>query len=300
MRIIDLLDQNKKFFSLEFFPPKNTAAWPDFFEEVAKLTAIKPLFASVTYGAGGSTRNHTLQIVHQLRHMGLEPMAHLTCVGSDEEGLEEFLRELEAEGVDNVLALRGDLPDSVDYPEQICPSFCQAGELVSFIRTRHPSMGIGVAGYPEKHPEAACLEEDAQYLVEKVKRGADFVITQLFFNNDHYFNFVDKIRAMGLKSKIIPGILPVPAYGSLKRILRLGGNLEIPADYINSLEKADKESGSQAVAKLGLAYAKKQIIDLMRRGAPGIHLYSLNRSEACLEIASDPEIVRLMSEPDQD
>jgi methylenetetrahydrofolate reductase (NADPH) len=284
LRISDLLAQGKRFISLEFFPPKDKEAWPAFFYEVGKLSQLDPLFVSVTYGAGGSTQSNTLELVSRFsRDFGLNPMAHLTCVGASEEYLRSFLDELVAAGVDNVLALRGDPPQGqADFkPENA--AFQHASDLAGFIHAAYPELCIGVAGYPEKHPQAQSLEQDIDYLKLKVEKGGRFAITQLFFDNDHYFRFVERCRAKGIDVPILPGVLPILNLASIKRILSLCG-ATLPADYLARLEAANDQGGADAVRELGVAYAREQCRDLIARGAPGVHLYTLNKAQACLDI----------------
>lgn len=284
MRISDLLAQGKRFISLEFFPPKDKEAWPAFFYEVGKLSILDPLFVSVTYGAGGSTQANTLELVSRFsRDFGLNPMAHLTCVGASEEYLRSFLDELVAAGVDNVLALRGDPPQGqADFkPENA--AFQHASDLAGFIHKAYPELCIGVAGYPERHPQAESLEQDIDYLKLKVEKGGKFAITQLFFDNDHYFRFVERCRAKGIDVPILPGVLPILNLASIKRILSLCG-ATLPADYLARLEAANDQGGADAVRELGVAYAREQCRDLIARGAPGVHLYTLNKAQACLDI----------------
>jgi methylenetetrahydrofolate reductase (NADPH) len=284
LRISDLLAQGKRFISLEFFPPKDKEAWPAFFYEVGKLSQLEPLFVSVTYGAGGSTQANTLELVSRFsRDFGLNPMAHLTCVGASEEYLRSFLDGLVAAGVDNVLALRGDPPQGqADFkPENA--AFQHASDLAGFIHAAYPELCIGVAGYPEKHPQAQSLEQDIDYLKLKVEKGGGFAITQLFFDNDHYFRFVERCRAKGIDVPILPGVLPILNLASVKRILSLCG-ATIPADYLARLEAANDQGGADAVRELGVEYAREQCRDLIARGAPGVHLYTLNKAQACLDI----------------
>lgn len=285
MQIITTMIPGKPFISLEFFPPKEQAEWPAFFRTVDRLAGIDPLFASVTYGAGGSSHRDTLEIVSRLkREHGLEAMAHLTCIGSECDEVERFLDLLSREGVDNVLALRGDLPPEITPHTYPCRTLLHASDLVALIRAGHPEMGIGVAGYPETHPEAASQEADLQALRLKLDRGADFVVTQLFFDNDHYFNFVRRARAAGIDKPIIPGILPVVSLKVINRIISLCG-ATIPPAYMAELEEADRTGGAAAVQRTGVAYARRQAEELLAGGAPGVHLYTLNRAEAVLEIA---------------
>jgi methylenetetrahydrofolate reductase (NADPH) len=284
MKIINSITQGKQFVSLEFFPPKEQADWPAFFRTVDQLTAARPLFASVTYGAGGSTHRDTLEIVSRLKkECGLEAMAHLTCIGSECDEVERFLDALSREGVTNVLALRGDLPKEVTPDTYPCRTLLHASDLVSLVRSGHPDMGIGVAGYPETHPEAVSPEADLDALKIKVDQGADFIVSQLFFDNTHYFNFVRRARALGIDKPIIPGILPVVSLKVINRIISLCG-AHIPQAYMTELEEADRSGGAAAVQQVGVAYARRQAEELLATGAPGVHLYTLNRAEAVLEI----------------
>ena len=284
MKIIDTINQNKQFISLEFFPPKTREDWPAFFQTVQRLAHTYPLFASVTYGAGGSTNADSLEIVTRLQNeYGLETMAHLTCIGSTPDEITLFLKELTSAGVTNVLALRGD-PLQNGSIESLCPSPLQyASDLVSLIRTSFPSLGIGIAGYPEVHPEAESLETDLTFLKKKLDSGADFAITQLFFDNSLYHSFVKRAREAGITKPIIPGILPVVSLKVIKRIISLCGS-SIPAEFLTELEKADQAGGAAAVQKVGVAHARKQILELLESGVPGVHLYTLNRAEVVLEL----------------
>lgn len=285
MHIQDLLAKGSPFLSLEFFPPKNRAEWPDFFNTVERLKVLNPLFASVTYGAGGSTQNDTLEIVSRLAgDHGLVTMAHLTCIGAETEKLSIFLDQLMAAGVHNVLALRGDLPADASPEVFASLPFQNASDLVAFIRASHPGIGVGVAGYPETHPEAASADADLDFLKLKVEQGGDFIITQLFFDNADYFDFVRKARALGIDKPIIPGILPVVSLKVIQRIVSLCG-AAIPPAYLQELEAADKEGGAEAVQEVGIAFARKQAQELLAGGAPGVHLYTLNRADAVLKLA---------------
>jgi len=284
LRIDTLLSRGKKFVSLEFFPPKEKDAWPSFFYEAGKLSVLDPLFVSVTYGAGGSTQANTLELVTRFsRDLGQNPMAHLTCVGASEQSLRAFMDALKDAGVDNVLALRGDPPQGqADFkPENA--AFQHASDLAGFISQAYPDMCIGVAGYPEKHPQAESMDSDIDYLKLKVEKGGDFAITQLFFDNDHYFRFVERCRARGIGVPIIPGVLPILNLASVKRILSMCG-ATLPAEYQARLEAANDKGGADAVRELGVDYAREQCKDLIKRGAPGVHLYTLNKAQACLDI----------------
>ena len=286
MRIRELMEARRPFVSLEFFPPKEREAWEGFFGVVERLIAVRPLFVSVTYGAGGSTHAHTLEIVSRLKTAyGLEPMAHLTCVGASKDKIRGFLDGLCAVGVDNVLALRGDPPKGQDQFVPDSDDFQHASDLVAFIRQEYPSLCVGVAGYPECHPQAVSPEADLDYLRQKLALGGNFTVTQLFFDNDRYFDFVARARAAGIDTPIVPGVLPVLSLASIKRFAGLCG-ASLPPAYMAELEAADAAGGNAAVAEVGLAYARSQAQDLLNRGAPGVHLYTLNKAEAVLSIVS--------------
>jgi len=284
VRIAERILPGKQFLSLEFFPPKNRSDWPVFFQVVEKLRAVNPLFVSVTYGAGGSTRDNTMEIVTRMkREFSLEPMAHLTCVGATEQTILSFLHDLTMVGVDNILALRGDPPQDAGVEVVASKDFTFASDLVSFVRKHYPSMGIGVAGYPEGHPEATSLDQDLQALKLKVDKGSDFIVTQLFFDNSYYWDFVRRARQLGINKPIIPGVMPIFSLKVIQKVLSLCG-ATIPPDFLRDLEAADAKGGSDAVKILGIRHARKQILGLLEGGAPGVHLYTLNKDDACLEL----------------
>lgn len=287
MKIIDKITaQTSPFYSLEFFPPKNHEQWPNFFGTVERLKAMSPLFASVTYGAGGSTQDNTLGVTaHFQKEMGIEPMAHLTCVGATREHVASFLESLRGAGIQNVLALRGDAPAGVDY-DWSAGEFRYASDLVSFVRTNFPDFCISVAGYPAGHPESVTFADDTYYARRKIEAGADFVVTQLFFDVREYFDFASKLRALGVNKPILPGILPIQSFESVRRILSLCG-ANIPGKLYLALEAADKKGGAEAVREAGIAFAVQQIRSLIDGGAPGIHLYTLNMADMCLRIQDE-------------
>jgi len=284
LKICELLQHEHAFVSLEFFPPKEREAWPGFFDVVRDLKATHPLFVSVTYGAGGSSQTNTLEIATRLKQeYDLEPLTHFTCVGASEQRLRNFLDGLVAGGVKNILALRGDPPRGQKDFKATDNGFAHAADLVRFIHRHYPQFSIGVAGYPEMHPETPDAFKDLTFLKDKLDAGADFVVTQMFFDNDVYFNFVQRARAMGITQPIIPGILPVASLAGVKRMLAFCG-ATIPQTYLQDLEHVHERYGDAAVRGLGLGYAKNQVRDLLERGAPGVHLYTLNKAETCLEI----------------
>jgi methylenetetrahydrofolate reductase (NADPH) len=275
-----------KFISLEFFPPKEREAWPGFFDVAHELTSIRPPFVSVTYGAGGGTQDNTLEIATRLKKdVGFEPLVHLTCVGANRERIDSFLGALAEAGIENILALRGDPPQGATDFVPDNEEFQHASDLVKYIRTNHPNFCVGVAGYPEPHPESPSVAEDLRWMKHKVDAGADFIVTQLFFDTRIYFDFVERLDTMGVNVPVVPGVLPIMSLGSVRFILSLC-NASIPGSFYLELEKADKEGGAAAVRTIGIDFAARQAQKLLDGGAPGVHLYTLNKAAACLDIAS--------------
>jgi methylenetetrahydrofolate reductase (NADPH) len=283
--VTERIQRKKPFYSLEFFPPKDRALWPSFLDTVEQLKAMDPLFVSVTYGAGGSTRDNTLDLTAAIAQKGLTPMAHLTCVGADAASLRDFLNGLRAAGVHNVLALRGDLPKDRPATDAF-GEFVHAVDLVRFVRREFPDFSIGVSAYPHPHPESPSFASDRQATAEKIAAGADFAVTQLFFDHREYVAYVEAMRALGATVPILPGVLPVQSLESLKRILFLSG-CNIPAKLFLTLEEAHAKGGAEAVREAGIAFAVEQTRRLLDCGAPGVHLYTLNKADVCLRIASE-------------
>jgi len=283
MRIVDLLARRRPFFSFEFFPPKSDEAHAQLLETVDTLRALRPAFVSVTYGAGGSTRARTVEISKQIRNeLGLDVMAHLTCVGSSRAQLREVLGDIEAAGIENVLALRGDPPKAAERFVPAVGGFSYASELVAML-ARGYRFCIGGACYPEKHIEAPDFETDMANLRAKVDAGAEFLITQLFFDNDKYAMFVERARAAGIEVPILPGIMPITNYEQIQRFTAMCGATIPPKLGVELEERRDQP---KAVEDLGVAYATLQCADLLRSGAPGIHFYTLNKSPATRAIVS--------------
>lgn len=280
-----LRGRTRPFYSLEFFPPKNDEELPSFFEAVDRLKALDPLFASVTYGAGGGTQDNTLAITMKIGGLGLNPMPHLTCVNATKERLAGFLGELEKAGVSNVMALRGDAPQTEGFSWG-AGEFRYASDLVSFAKQEFPGICLGVAGYPAAHPESPTFSSDIAHLKAKLDAGADFVVTQIFFDVREYFAMVERLKEMGVTKPVLPGILPIQSLDSIRRILRMCG-ANIPGKLYLALEDANKTGGAEAVREVGLRFAVDQIKQLLDNGAPGIHLYTLNRADMCLRIAEE-------------
>ena len=275
MKIKNLFGLKTPAYSFEFFPPKDDAGVANLFTTIKSLRELDPSFVSVTYGAGGSTRRKTIEITKTIKQAtGIEAMAHLTCVGHSRSEITTILDEIEAAGIENVMTLRGDPPrgqtDFVPHPE----GFPHANELVRFIRARK-NFCLGVAGYPEGHPEAPSKEIDLVNLKKKVDAGAEFIITQLFFDNRHYFDFTARARAAGIDLPIIPGIMPITDLAQIKRFTQMCG-AAIPSSLLAELEAVD--GNRDAVAQVGIRYGIKQCLELLQNGAPGIHFYTLNKS----------------------
>jgi len=277
MRIRELLSTGRPSISFEFFPPKDETGLGALRESIASLRELHPTYVSVTYGAGGSTRRQTVELVtHIKQDHGIEAMAHLTCLGASREELRDVLGRLRDGGVENVLALRGDPPKGATgftpHPE----GFAYANELAGFVKQNFP-MCIAGACYPERHPEAPSLEADLQHLKRKVDAGCEFLISQLFFDNQHYFNFVAKARAAGIGVPILPGIMPITNVAQVERFTKMCGAV-IPESLLTELRRLQDDPN--AVLSLGVAHATAQCLELLQRGAPGIHFYTLNRSPA--------------------
>jgi methylenetetrahydrofolate reductase (NADPH) len=277
MRIEQILEQQRPVFSFEFFPPKTDEGQRTLEETLAVLKDDQPDYVSVTYGAGGSTRDRTVEITKWIKQqLEIEAMAHLSCVGEPTERLIEILQELEQAGVENVLALRGDPPRGQDEWKPHPGGLHYSVELIGLIAERF-DFCVGAACFPEVHPEAPSLEEDLKYAKQKVDAGAGFLITQLFLDNELYFDFVEEARAAGITVPLIPGIMPITNYNQIKTITGMCGASISPELERELGQRADDP---EAVAELGVAYATLQCSDLLARGAPGIHFYTLNRSPA--------------------
>jgi methylenetetrahydrofolate reductase (NADPH) len=275
MRIDQLLDHQRPVFSVEFFPPRSDEGVAQLFETVAALKPLEPDYVSVTYGAGGATRDGTVEIAERIRtEHGIEVMAHLSCVGETREGLTALLDRFAAIGIENVLALRGDPPRGEEEFVPAEDGLSSAAELTGFITDSY-EFTIGGACFPEVHPEADDLETDLAYLKTKVDAGAGFLITQLFFDNQAYFDFVSAARARGIGVPIIPGVIPITSFGQVTRICSMC-DASIPSALADAMEALGGDPEAEAL--LGVAYAARQCEELLAAGAPGIHFYALNRA----------------------
>jgi methylenetetrahydrofolate reductase (NADPH) len=281
MRIADLYAADEgPVYSLEFFTPKNDAGRKALFRAVERLQAVKPGFVSITCGAAGSTRERTADLAIELQNaFGLTAMAHLVCTGTTQSELAETLRHMQANGIENILALRGDPPKGATNWAPVEGGFAHANELAAFVRERF-SLGLGGACYPEKHHEAPSLAADIQNLKRKVEAGAEFLITQLFFDNEKYWSFVAQVRVEGIDVPVVPGIMPVLNLTNLRRIASLSPGTSIPSELEDALRRAGDDD--EAALCAGVSFAAKQCRALLAKGAPGIHFYTLNRSKATL------------------
>jgi methylenetetrahydrofolate reductase (NADPH) len=289
MRIDTILATESPVFSFEFFPPRTPEGLETLFETVETLKPLEPSFVSVTYGAGGATRDGTVEIVTTIkREHGLETMAHLSCVGETTEGLVEILDRFQANGIDNILALRGDPPRGEAEFKRPEGGLDSAAELAAFIAGRY-RFAIGGACFPEVHPEAADLDEDLAYLKTKVTSGASFLITQLFFDNRVYFDFVRAARAAGIDVPIIPGVIPITSYAQIVRVCELCA-ASIPKELAEAMEALGGDQDAEA--ELGAAYAARQCEELLAGGAPGIHFYTLNKAPATRAVLGALRVAR--------
>jgi methylenetetrahydrofolate reductase (NADPH) len=284
MRIAKLFQSGTPSFSFEFFPPKDAAGEAALFQTLTELAPLRPGYVSVTYGAGGSTRDRTVQIANRIkRETSIETLAHLTCVGHSQTELLAVLEQYRDAGIENVLCLRGDPPRGQTTFVAAPDGFSFGSELVSFSRRKGFAFCLGGAAYPEGHPECADRERDLLHLKRKVDEGTEFLISQLFFDNAFYFDFVERARRVGIHVPIVPGIMPITSFEQVQRFTRLCG-ATLPMRLLLELEK--RRDDPQAILELGVAHATLQCVDLLQRGVPGIHFYTLNKSRATQMIVS--------------
>lgn len=282
MHIAEILKSNKVAFSFELFPPKDEASSGQLFSTISELIPLKPAYVSVTYGAGGSTRELTHNLVMRIqKETNLTVVSHLTCVGSSKSEIQTILEHYQQSGISNIMALRGD-------PPRNSASFCKhpdgllyAVELVSLIKKNFPDMGIGVAGYPEGHPETPNRLQEIEYLKMKVDAGADYICTQLFFDNRDFYDFCERCELAGIHVPILAGIMPITSRKGMLRMAELASGTRYPASLLKALDRAEDDNHFE---KVGVHWATEQIRDLLDNGVRGIHFYTLNRSNATLQI----------------
>ncbi len=281
MRIDQILGQGKPAVSFEFFPPKTDAGWNQLLEVIGELRPLHPSYVSVTYGAGGSTRAKTVDLVERIQNeQQIRAMAHLTCVGHTADEIGSILDDLWSKGIRNVLALRGDPPAGQSQFVATQGGFAFASDLVTFVRARH-DFAIGVAGYPEGHPQCLNRTRDLEMLKLKIDNGGNFVVTQLFFDNADFYRFRDTARAMGIKVPIVAGIMPISNVAQIKRFVSMCG-AKIPQHMLLKLESI--ESDAEAVQAYGIEHATQQCKDLIAHGVDGLHFYTLNKSKSTVQI----------------
>ena len=275
MKVSELLKSDQVTISVELFPPKKGSQLENYKAIVGQMAELKPSYISCTYGATGGTSDYTVEIADTINSHGIPAIAHLTCASSTKEKVQSVIKELKERNIENILALRGDIPEDADFP--LPDQYHHAIELIGEIK-EIGDFCIGGACYPEGHPEAATMEEDLQHLKEKVEAGCDYLTTQMFFDNNIYYRFLYKALAKGIDVPVVPGIMPVTNAAQVKRTISLTGNL-VPAKFLSIVDRFGNDP--EAMKQAGIAYATEQIIDLIANGVNHIHIYS------CLLYTSD-------------
>ncbi|GBF51504.1 5,10-methylenetetrahydrofolate reductase [Leptospira ryugenii] len=282
MHISQVLTKRKTSISFEFFPPKNEEASEELFKNIQDLSSLNPAYVSVTYGAGGSTRDLTHDLVLKLQEKtGLTIVSHLTCVGASKDDIHQVLKRYHSSGIHNIMALRGDPPKGESNFVKPVDGFEYAGELVQFIKQHFPEMGIGVAGFPEGHPSTPNRLKEIENLKWKVDQGADYICTQLFFDNNDFFDFMERCEIAGIKVPIIAGIMPITSRKGMARMAELSLGSRFPAKLLKSLSRAEDDAYAENV---GIHWATEQVRGLLDQNVAGIHMYTLNKSKATRKI----------------
>lgn len=281
MKIKDLFDSGEKTYSFEFFPPKNFSSILELGINVGQLMNLSPSFISVTYGAGGSTQDASFNLIDYINNkIGLVTMAHYTCVNATKEKVAQDLDFFQEKNIENLILLRGDLPPGGAESGKNISDFKYASDLIEYVASQD-RFCIAAAGYPETHPESSSSEKDIQYLKHKVDKGADFVVTQLFFDNNYYFDFVKRARKAGITIPIVPGIMPITNFKQIKKFTQMCG-AKIPETLVQQLEPHQEDLGK--TYDIGVEFAINQCRELLDKGAPGLHFYTLNKSRATVDI----------------
>ncbi|QDU78925.1 5,10-methylenetetrahydrofolate reductase [Polystyrenella longa] len=286
MRLADIFrDHSQQRFSIEIFPPQTEKGEESLLNALTRLTEFGPGFVSCTYGAGGSTQQKTLEWCEKIQNVLQQTAtAHFTCVGSSREELVDWLNQAAGRGVQNIMALRGDPPRGETEFKAAEGGLRYANELVELIREHSPNAGIGVAGYPEKHLEAPSMADDLDNLKRKVDAGADVIVTQMFYNNEHFFRFQEACQARQISIPVVPGIMPITNFQRIQRITAMCGS-EIPEGLASRLEAVQDDEAAQF--EIGVEFAIQQCRELLEAGVPGIHFYVLNKSQACEQILEE-------------
>lgn len=282
MHIKDILNNNKPSLSFEFFPPKTEKASNALFDSISKLAPLNPAYVSVTYGAGGSTRELTHDLIVKIKkETKITVISHLTCVGASKGEIHNILEQYAESGISNIMALRGDPPKVEKKFTPPKDGFAYAGELVSYIKKHFPKMGIGVAGFPEGHPETPNRILEIENLKRKVDAGADYICTQLFFDNNDYFDFVERCEIANINVPIVAGVMPITSLSGMSRMAELALGARVPAKLLRAIERAGQP---EAIENLGIHWATQQVLELLDNEIPGIHFYTLNKSKPTLKI----------------
>ncbi|MBO5098341.1 MAG: methylenetetrahydrofolate reductase [NAD(P)H] [Agathobacter sp.] len=281
MKVSQIIKEDKVTISCEMFPPKQGTMLENYKGIVAEMAKLKPAYLSCTYGATGGTSDYTVEIADAINAHGIPAIAHLTCASSTKEKVDTVINQLKSRGIENILALRGDIPENVDFP--LPNQFHHAVELIAQIK-QAGDFCIGGACYPEGHPEAATMEEDLIHLKEKVDAGCEYLTTQMFFDNNIYYNFMYKALKKGIDVPVVAGIMPVTNANQVKRIISLSGNL-VPSKFTNIVDRFG--DNPDAMKQAGIAYATEQIIDLIANGANHIHIYSMNKPDVAEAIMNN-------------
>ena len=285
MKIIELLNEDRLHLSFEVFPPKLESSFDSVKAATEEIAKLRPSFMSVTYGAGGGTSKYTLDIAKNIKELyGVPTLAHLTCVSSSRQTVSEKIGQIRAAGIENVMALRGDIPEAMIGADRSAWDYTHASELVTELKTANPDFCIGGACYPEIHPESATQKDDIRYLKEKVDAGCDFLTTQMFFDNNLLYNFLYKIREAGITVPVIPGIMPITNANQVERAIKLSGSF-MPQRFKSLVDKFG--SSPAAMKQAGIAYATDQIIDLYANGIKNVHVYSMNKPDVAAKIQSN-------------
>ena len=282
MQIPEILNRYATNFSFEFFPPKTEESSQRLFRTIEELEPLDPCYVSVTYGAGGTTRALTYELLLKIkRDTDIPVVSHLTCVGASKDEIHELLKNYWQSGIRNILALRGDPPQGEKHFTPPKNGFNNATELVAFIRDKFPDMGIGVAGYPEGHPETPNRIQEIENMKRKVDAGADYVCTQLFFDNRDFYDYCERCEHVGIDIPIIAGIMPMTSKKGMYKMADLAAGSRIPAKLLKAIDRAEDE---EYIKNVGIHWATQQVMDLIDNGVQGVHFYTLNKSDAAIRI----------------
>lgn len=285
MKIIDLLNQNKPSLSFEVFPPKSETTFESVKSATEEIAKLRPAFMSVTYGAGGGTSQYTLDIAKNIKFLyGVPTLAHLTCVSSTRDTVKQKIDEIKAAGIQNIMALRGDIPDALKDSDRTTWDYKYAIDLIYELKSANQDFCIGAACYPEIHPESATQKDDIKRLKEKVDAGVDFLTTQMFFDNNLLYNFLYKIREAGITVPVIPGVMPITNANQVERSIKLSGSF-MPQRFKSLVDKFGYKP--DAMKQAGIAYATDQIIDLYANGITNVHVYSMNKPDVAAKIQAN-------------